>query len=83
VNLLLAFLASIRRGLPPWARASLADSETFLAALRGLPRTTLAAILLCTALIYALKAVFIAVLTLLIAATWLLEKSTKSPGAHP
>lgn len=83
MTLLLAFLAHIRRTLPPWAQASLTDTERFLTALRPLPRSTVAAILLCTALIYTLKAVFMAVLTLLVAAYWLLEKTAADPGANP
>ncbi len=79
MNLLLAFLARIRSGLPPWAQPTLAQTERFLGELRGLPRATAASILLCTALIYLLKAVFMAVLTLLVAACWLRERAAGDP----
>lgn len=79
MNLLLAFLARVRADLPPWARPTLAQTERFLGELRGLPQATAASILLCTALIYLLKAVFMAVLTLLVAACWLRERAAGDP----
>ena len=83
MNRLTAFLASVRRALPPRVRARLADTEVFLAALRALPKTTLVVILLTGAVIYALKAVFTLVLLLLLAAYWLLETTLNTPGASP
>jgi len=83
VNLFTAFLATLRRALPPQARDRLAGAEVFLAALRALPKTTIVVVLLTGAVIYALKAVFTIVLLLLLAAYWLLETTLKSPGARP
>jgi hypothetical protein len=68
VNLLTAFLATLRQALPPRARARLTNAEVFLAALRSLPKTTVVVVLLTGAVIYALKAVFTIVLVLLLAA---------------
>lgn len=79
MNTVLGLLATVRRTLPPWAAPTLAQTERFLSELRGLPRTTAASILLCTALIYLLKAVFMAVLTLLVAACWLRERAAGDP----
>jgi hypothetical protein len=79
VNLILGFLAQVRASLPPWAQPTLVQTERFLGELRGLPRATSASILLCTALIYLLKAVFMAVLTLLVAACWLRERAAGDP----
>lgn len=83
MNTVLGLLASVRRTLPPWAAPTLAQTERFLAELRGLPRATATSILLCTALIYLLKAVFMAVLTLLVAACWLRERAAGNPLTGP
>jgi hypothetical protein len=83
VNTVLSLLASVRRTLPPWAQPTLAQTERFLSELRGLPRATAASILLCTALIYLVKAVFMAVLTLLVAACWLRERAAGDPQTTP
>ncbi len=79
MNTVLGLLAAVRRTLPPWAAPTLAQTERFLSELRGLPRATAASILLCTALIYLLKAVFMAALTLLVAACWLRERAAGDP----
>lgn len=79
MNTVLGLLAAVRHTLPTWAQPTLAQTERFLSELRGLPRATAASILLCTALIYLLKAVFMAVLTLLVAACWLRERAAGDP----
>ncbi len=79
MNTVLGLLAAVRRTLPTWAQPTLAQTERFLSELRGLPRATAASILLCTALIYLLKAVFMAALTLLVAACWLRERAAGGP----
>ena len=83
MNTVLALLGTIRRTLPPWAQPTLLQAERFLSELHGLPRATTASILLCTALIYLLKAVFMAVLTLLVAACWLRERAAGDPQTTP